>query len=227
MLRKLARNAGRAVIVEFAIVLPVLLTMFVGGYVVTDMIACNRKVTIATRAMTDIITRSVSPSIVTGTTDESTTLASSALVLTPENMAYATETITLLRVCSTTQAYVVWTQTVTQDGSGTVLTSPITQGSQAVPVLVTLPSNILVPQPSTTYYPMVPSPASPSPPTTNINICANTTSSGNTPLVGSTGSYLFVGTIAYSYHPLLTLPGLFGGNTTPMGDTIYMSPRLD
>jgi cytochrome c556 len=45
-----------------------------------------------------------------------------------------------LRVCSTTQAFVVWSQTQTQDSAGTVLTSPIAAGSAAAPTLVTLPS---------------------------------------------------------------------------------------
>jgi hypothetical protein len=151
-------------------------------------------------------------------------MAASTLVLTPNNVAYATEKITLLRVCSTTKAYVVWSQTVTQDGSGTVLTNAITAGSQSNPDIENLPSSVLVPQDGTTYYPMAPSPALPQPPTTNIDVCGNTTASGNLPLVGSTGSYLYLGSVSYSYHPLFQFNGM---NITPMADQIYMSPRLN
>ncbi len=225
MLRNLARNAAGAVIVEFAIVLPVLLVMFMGGYVVTDMIACNRKVTIATRALTDIVSRSVSPSLVTATTDESTVAAAAALTLMPHNMQYATETISLLRVCNTTKAYLVWSQTVTQDSTGTIQSSPITPGSQSTPTIVNLPASLLAQDPANSYYPLAPIPTPTS--TTNIDICTNTPASGKTPLVGTLGAYLFVGGINYSYHPLFSLPGLFAGLTaTPMADQIYMSPRL-
>lgn len=226
MLSKLCRNVAGAALVEFAIVLPFLLIMFLGGYVVTDMIACNRKVTITTRALTDMISRSVSPSLVTAATDEATPVAAAALTLMPQNMQYATETITLLRVCSITRAYVVWSQSVTQNSSGTVLTNPIIAGSPSSPIILTLPLSLLALQDGTSYYPLAPTATNST--TTNIDICANTPASGNTPVVGSTGAYLFVGVVGYNYHPLFSYPGLFNGlNVTPMADQIYMSPRLN
>ena len=222
MVRKLLRDRSASVLVEFAIVLPILLTMFVGGFILTDMIATNRKVTIATRAITDMVSRSQPPSVVSANTDESTVAVAASLILLPRNLTYATETITLLRICNSSpaQAYVVWTQTVTQDNTGTVVTDPITMGSQSNPTIVNLPANEIAPIPGTNYYPLAPATTSAGP---NINICPNTTGSGNTPLVGSAGAYLFFGQINYSYHPLFQFQG-FG--ITPMSDSIYMSPRL-
>ena len=51
MLRKFIRDARGAVMIEFAFALPVLLTMYLGGYVICDMVDCNRKVTIAARSL--------------------------------------------------------------------------------------------------------------------------------------------------------------------------------
>ncbi|MDQ1158271.1 Flp pilus assembly protein TadG [Sphingomonas sp. SORGH_AS 950] len=42
-------------LVEFALILPVMLLLYLGGVQLQDGIACNRKVTIATRAAADLI----------------------------------------------------------------------------------------------------------------------------------------------------------------------------
>jgi len=212
--------------VEFAIVLPVLLVMYLGAYTVSDMVACNRKVTVAATTLADLTSHNLSPTTVLGasaTTSAATYLSGGALVLSPYPMVNATETITLLRICSTTQAYVVWSQSQTQDNSGTVQTSPITPGSPAAPTLVTLPSGLLTTlSGSSTYYPLAPTSSTSS--TTNINICANTTSSGNTPVVGQAGAYIFEGKVNYNYTPTISYTTLA---VTPMVNTIYMSPRLN
>lgn len=55
--RSLAGDAGGVSAVEFALVLPVLLVLFLGGYQLSDAIACNRKVTITARAVADLISQ--------------------------------------------------------------------------------------------------------------------------------------------------------------------------
>ena len=226
MLRFPVRDSSGVVLVEFAIALPVLLVMYLGAYTVSDMVACNRKVTIAATTLADLASHNLSPTTVSGapaTTSGTTYLSAGALVLTPYPMGSATETITLLRVCSTTQAYVVWTQTQTQSNSGTVLTSPITAGTPASPTLVTLPSGLLTTlSGSSTYYPLAPVATNGS--TTNVNICANTPSSGNTPTVGQAGAYLFVGNVTDNYTPAVSYKAI---TTTAMANSIYMSPRLN
>lgn len=52
--KAIARDTRGAALIEFAIVLPVLLLLFFGGYQLSDAIACRRKVTIMTRAIGDI-----------------------------------------------------------------------------------------------------------------------------------------------------------------------------
>ena len=213
-------------LIEFAIALPVMLVMYLGAYTVSDMVACNRKVTIAATTLANLASHALSPTSVLGassTTSATTYLSAGALVLSPYPMDKGTETITLLRVCSTTKAYLVWSQTQTQDNSGTVLTSPITAGSPTSPTLVTLPSGLLTTLAgSGSYYPLAPTSTTSS--TTNIDICANTPASGNTPVVGQAGAYLFLGKVDYSYTPAVSYKAI---TTTQMANAIYMSPRLN
>jgi Flp pilus assembly pilin Flp len=83
MLKRLTRGQDGTATIEFAIVLSVMLVMFIGAYVVSDMIACYRKVTTTTRALTDLVSRSVSPSVGTSTTTITTYINSAGLVLSP------------------------------------------------------------------------------------------------------------------------------------------------
>lgn len=52
--KRILHDVRGTALVEFAIVLPVLLLLFFGGYQLSDAIACKRKVTIMTRAIGDI-----------------------------------------------------------------------------------------------------------------------------------------------------------------------------
>lgn len=215
MLKALPGNARGAVMVEFAVCLPVLLTMYLGSFVVTDMVSCNRKVTIATRALADLASHNLSPTAVQqnpSNTSGSAFLSASALVVNPYNMAKATETIALLRVCDATHAWVVWSQTMTQTSNGTVISAPITVGIPAAASVITIPTA------------MVTSAMVPVNPNGSIGICTNyAASNGTQTQVGQAGGYLFEGQISYLYTPVIGLGTL---PTTLMGDTIYMSPRL-
>ena len=51
------RDCRGTALVEFAIALPILLTLYLGGYALSDAYACSRKVTIATRAVADLTTQ--------------------------------------------------------------------------------------------------------------------------------------------------------------------------
>ena len=215
MLRRLARDRRGAVAVEFAICLPVLLTMYLGSFVVTDMVSCNRKVTIATRALADLASHNMSPTLVQQNpsgTSAASYLSASALVISPYNMGFATQTIALLRVCDANHAYLVWSQTMTQSSTGTVLTSPVTVGTPAAASVVAIPAS------------MVTAPSVPVNPDGTVGICNNYSASNATQTqVGQAGGYLFEGQVSYLYTPAI---GFGAKPTTMMGDTIYMSPRL-
>jgi Flp pilus assembly protein TadG len=64
---------------EFALLLPVMLTLYVAGTEISNAIAIDRKVTIAARTVTDLVSRAGSIS----TADMSDILAASAAVIAP------------------------------------------------------------------------------------------------------------------------------------------------
>jgi Flp pilus assembly protein TadG len=203
MLRRLIGQREGVAMVEFAVVLPVMLVLFLGCFVVSDMISCYRKVTSTTRAVTDLVSRNVSPSAGQPTTTLTTYMTSAELVLSPFNASNATLQISNLRVCDATHAYVVWSQAQT----GTTSATPsLTAGT-----VVTIPTNLIT-------SPMVPT--SPD----GSDVCNNTTSSSTKTQVGTAGGYLFFGQVAYAYTPAISYGAL---TTTNMGDQIYMSPRLN
>lgn len=215
MLRNLPKDIRAAVLVEFAICLPVLITMYLGSFVVTDMVNCSRKVTIATRALADLASHNLSPTAVQQmptSASASSYLSASALVISPYNMANATETVSLLRVCDATHAFAVWTQSMTQTRTGTVLTSPITVGVPVAASIVTIPAT------------MATSPMIPVSPDGSAGICSNYTASNSAKTqVGQAGGYLFNGKVIYYYNPVI---GFGAYSITPMTDSIYMSNRL-
>lgn len=223
MLNRLALDRCGSVMVEFALSLPLLLVMYIGGYTVSDMISCNRKVTIATRELTDLISRTMSPSIVynaPSTATATSSLSAAAVVLAPYSLSKSVEQISLLRVCDASHAYVVWTQAQTQanDGSNvTVRTSTQTAGTlpasatQTSANVVSIPTNMV----SSAMIPTSPD---------GTNVCTNyAPGTSTTTQVGTAGGWLFMGQVKYTYTPSI---GLAPVTSTAMVDTIYMSPRL-
>ena len=108
--------------VEFAVALPVLLTLTSGCYVLSDMIACQRKVSEATEQLTDIVARSTT----LGQGDVAGILAASAQVLSPYSGAKAAITVSEVRISSGGTATVLWSQSLngTALDSGSVVALP-------------------------------------------------------------------------------------------------------
>jgi Flp pilus assembly protein TadG len=223
MLRRFARNARGAVIVEFAFALPVLILLYTGGVYLSDMVSCKRKVTVATRSLVDLVSRTMSPAIIYNdpkSANAKSQLSASAVILAPYKLDKANEQISLIRVCDATHAYVVWTQAQTQNVDGSVVTAAISSHSagtlpenktQSVANIVEIPSEMVTSA-------MIP--ASPD----GSNICGNLAPGTSTKTqVGTAGGWLFMGKISYSYTPFISFLPL--ANTT-LTDTIYMVPRL-
>ncbi len=117
--------------VEFAVALPVLLTLYSGAYTLSDMVACQHKVTQATRQLTDLVARSTALAPV----DVSGVLAASAQVLAPYAGAKAAITVSEVQLGTDGTAHVVWSQSL----NGT----PLDAGS-AVPLPAGTPSRCAV-----------------------------------------------------------------------------------
>ena len=223
VLKRLARATRGMALIEFAICLPVLLILYLGGYAALDMISCIRKVTTSTRSVVDLVGRTMSPAIIYNapqSANATTLLSASAIILAPYKLNNATEQISLLRVCDATHAYVVWTQAQTQaaDGSGVTATTS-TQTAGTLPAVQTQSASNVVSIPST----MVTTPLVPVSPD-GSNVCTNfAPGTSSKTQVGTAGGWLFMGTVTYQYTPGVNF---FSLPTTPLTDTIYMSPRL-
>ena len=217
VLTRLLRSTQASVAIEFAICLPVLVVMYIGSYIVVDEVSCSRRVAVATRTLTDLVSRSISPTAVVANpagTDATALMSAAAITLTPYSNVNATENVALLRVCDATHAYVVWSQAVAYSASGTSIsaTPALTAGSLSSTSVVTVPTNMIT-------SPMVP--VSPD----SSNICTNYSTGTSTKVqVGTAGGYLFLAQFDYAYVPLVG----FGFPTSiAMGNILYMSPRLN
>ena len=110
VLRRLPGCTHGAMLVEFAVALPVLLTLYTGAYTLSDMIACQRKVTAATHQLTDLVARAntLAPDDVSGV------LAASAQVLAPYAGARAAITVSEVQLTADGTARTwTWPGTVT------------------------------------------------------------------------------------------------------------------
>lgn len=223
MLKRFTQSAQGAVIVEFAICLPVLLLLYIGGSGLSDMIACDRKVAVATRSLADLVSRTMSPSVIYNSPQSASAksyLSASAVVLSPYKLNNAIEQISLLRVCDATHAYVVWTQAQTQNADGSTVTATTSnQTAGTLPTSEAQPADSVVSIPSDMITsPMVPVSSDGS------NVCGNLTPNiANKTQVGTAGGWLFRSQVSYSYTPTVSLVSL---PATTFSDTIYMVPRL-
>jgi Flp pilus assembly protein TadG len=223
MLKRLAQDTSGVAIVEFAFTLPVLLLLYMGGCCLSDMIACNRKVTVATRSLVDLVSRTMSPTVVyndPNTANAKSYLSASAVVLSPYKLDVATEQISLLRVCDASHAYVVWTQAQTQNADGSTVANATpdqvegtlpTSEAQSASTVVSIPTNMI----TSTMIPTSPD---------GSNVCGNLApGDSNKTQVGTAGGWLYRGKITYNFTPVISFIPL---QNTTLAKTIYMVPRL-
>lgn len=203
MLTSLARDRNGAAMIEFAMVLPVLLGLFLGTFVISDTLHCYRKVTASARTLADLVSRNVPPSSTPSANTLTTYMNSAQLTLTPFAAANSTVEIDGLRVCDATRAYVLWTGAQT----GSTASAPaLTAGT-----VVNIPANMIT-------TPMIPT--SPD----GSNVCNNTTAAPNKTVRGTAGGYLLLGRAVYSYQPVYSFGSMARYNVS---DQVYMIPRLN
>jgi Flp pilus assembly protein TadG len=223
VLKRFIQDSRGAVIVEFAICLPVLLLLYLGGVCLSDMLACNRKVAVATRSLVDLTSRTMSPAIIYNDPDSANArsyLSASGVIMWPYKLDNATQQISLIRVCDATHAYVVWTQAQTQNVDGSVVTPTTsdqvagtlpTNEAQSANNVVSIPSNMI----TSTMVPTSPD---------GSNVCGNLAPGTSTKTqVGTAGGWLYIGKISYNYTPVI---GFIPIGATTLTQTIYMVPRL-
>lgn len=119
-LRALAACRRGITAVEFALVSPMLISLFLVGMALSDGIACNRKVSTTARAVADLTARYSSVS----TSDVTTILAASAQVMAPYNVANAAVRVSEVKVTGSTSAAVVWSRA--QNGTALATNATVT-----------------------------------------------------------------------------------------------------
>ena len=222
--RRLARDESAVAVVEFALIFPMMLTVYVAGYIITDMANCQRKANASARALAEAVSAQVSPSGIVAT--PSTSLAAyftgARIVMYPYSTGTSnkgvTESITLYRVCDATKADLMWTASTTYTGTSTTTSSQ----SQAITTSnQTLPSGI-----SGTLINSAMVPTSPD----GTDVCSNTPASNTTTgavMDGAAGSFLYSSQMSYTYTPPLKvfIGGFFSTGYTLTTPVEYMVAR--
>ena len=103
-LRALARDRSGAALIEFALMAPVLMLMYCGAYVVSDMVTCGRKVSLAARTITDLGSQYASLT----SAQAAAILTNSAYVIAPYSATNANMRVSEIQVTDASHAVVVW-----------------------------------------------------------------------------------------------------------------------
>ena len=105
-LRRLMRERRGVSAVEFALILPIMITLFIGGSEVTQGITIKRKVTIATRTIADLVSQDVSVT----DADLTAAFAATTTVLAPYSTGSFKMVITNVWIDADGNVSVVWSK---------------------------------------------------------------------------------------------------------------------
>jgi Flp pilus assembly protein TadG len=122
--RRFRRSERAVAAVEFALVLPLMLFVFVGVTQVGQAIEISRKVTLTTRIVTDLVTQYANVSSST----LSTVLGASAQVIAPYSANNLVMTVSEIYISSSGAATVAWSQSL--NGTALVCGAKFTLPSQ-------------------------------------------------------------------------------------------------
>ncbi len=104
---RFARNERGVAAIEFAMILPLMLTLYLGGIEVSQGVSIDRKVTLTARTVADLVSR-VSSINNAGTT---AVLEASAAVLAPYPVDKAKVTVSLIKIDANSKVTVEWSET--------------------------------------------------------------------------------------------------------------------
>ncbi len=109
--------------VEFALILPIMLVMYLGGVEVLQGVAINRMVALTASTVTNLVSQYTTISASSQMPD---ILNASAQVLTPYPVSNATVVVTCISIDNTGKATVAWSQALngSAKATGTAITVP-------------------------------------------------------------------------------------------------------
>jgi Flp pilus assembly protein TadG len=132
-LGRLGADTGGAAAVEFAVLLPVMLTLYIGGASVTQAISIDRKVTLVSHAVADLTAQATSVT----STDTTNILNAAAAIIAPYTTTPMSVTITSIKIDANGKATVDWSETL----NGTKRSGDV---SSLIPAALKIASSCLV-----------------------------------------------------------------------------------
>lgn len=119
--------------VEFAMILPLMLTLFLGGVEVSQGVAIDRKVTLTARTVADLVAQVAK----IDTAGVNAALGASSAILAPYPVANAKITVSVVTIDANGNAKIAWS--ATKNGTARSVGSSVT-----VPAALKVPSTSLV-----------------------------------------------------------------------------------
>ena len=121
-LRRLARDKRGVSAVEFAMLLPLMITLYLGGVELSQAVAIDRKVTLISRTLADLVAQVTS----VNSTDMTNILAASSAIIAPYAPGSLKITVSSVTIDSNNVAKIAWSKTLngTARTVGTVVTLP-------------------------------------------------------------------------------------------------------
>jgi Flp pilus assembly protein TadG len=132
-LHRFARDQRGIAAVEFAMLLPLMMTLYLGGVEVSQAVAIDRKVTLIARTVADLIAQVTS----VNSTDMSNILAASSAVVAPYPDTKLKIVVSRVDINSSSVAKVIWSKT--KNGTARAANSTVT-----LPTALTVPNTSLI-----------------------------------------------------------------------------------
>lgn len=122
LVRNLARDQRGVSAVEFAMLLPLMLTMYFGSIEVSQGISIDRKISLTARTVTDLASQVTS----INNADMSNLLQASAAVISPYPASPLSVTVSLVTIDANSKATIAWSDTLngTARAKGSAVTLP-------------------------------------------------------------------------------------------------------
>ena len=120
--RRFRRDERGVSAVEFAMLLPLMVTLYLGAVEVSQGVAINRKVTLTSRTVADLVSQASAISL----SDMSSLLKASVAVIAPYDASPLKVTVSQVKIDSNGNATVDWSETYqgTKRGKGSSVTLP-------------------------------------------------------------------------------------------------------
>lgn len=151
--RRFAGDDGGVSAVEFALLLPVMLTLYLGGVEVTQAVSIDRKVTLVSHTVADLVAQAATVS----TTDLTNILAASSAVLAPYSSSSLKVTVSSVVVDKSKKATIDWSSTLngTARTKGTDVSSLIPSALLAPCATATTACTLIWGEASYSYKPTI------------------------------------------------------------------------